>query len=291
MPTEAVVLFVALAGSFGTLAVIAVGARCTRNLHALGWGGICSGAALALLAYCSLRWITHGFEPLQVWVLPLACLVLLLVMLAQNWFVFYEDRGDLAQSARPTLVVLSAAAALALAAGLGTWRSSAQSIIAASALSAILVLAIHPVRRSIAANGSVIVGVLVGIAKLLVPSTGVVVLLLIDRVAHSLRQAPAGRPPPEHRARGEQRGPVGAQSFLIEMLLLMWDLGQLLLAALVNGARYVPHRGLAASSPLAAAHERRDSAVGPMPLSKRNSAVLMLVVAVHLLCGLLLIRN
>jgi hypothetical protein len=55
MPTEAVILFAALAGSFGSLAVIAVGARCTRNLRTLGWGGVCSGAALGTAAYFSLH--------------------------------------------------------------------------------------------------------------------------------------------------------------------------------------------------------------------------------------------
>src|SRR5271165_3720538 len=119
MPTEAVILFAALAASFGSLAVIAVGARCTRNLRCLGWGGVCSGAALGTAAYFSLHWIAHGFEPLQAWIVPLAGLVLLLVMVAQNWFVFYEDREDLLQSARPTLAIVIAAAALSLAAHLG----------------------------------------------------------------------------------------------------------------------------------------------------------------------------
>jgi hypothetical protein len=162
MPTEVVILFAALAASFGTLAVIAVGARCTRNLQALGWGGACSGAALGALAYICLGWFAHGFEPLHVWVLPLAGLVLLLVMVAQNWFVFYEDREDRLQSARPTLVMLAAAAALALAAHLGPWRAATQSMIWAGAISAVLVLSIHPLNRSIAANGSAPIGILVG---------------------------------------------------------------------------------------------------------------------------------
>src|SRR5271166_957433 len=162
MPTEAVIIFVALAGSFGTLAVIAVGARCTRNLQVLGWGGICSGAALGALAYFCVGWFAHGFEPQQAWVLPLAGLVLLLVMVAQNWFVFYEDREDLLQSARPTLAMLSAAAALSLAAHLGEASGAVHTLIWAAATSAVLVLSIHPVNRSIAANGGLAVGILVG---------------------------------------------------------------------------------------------------------------------------------
>ena len=168
VPTEALILFAALAGSFGTLAVIAVGVRCTRNLRSIGWGGICSGATLGVLAYFSLGWFAHGVEPLQLWILPFAGLALLLVMVAQNWFVFYEDREDFAQSARPTLVLLAAAAALALVAHLGEWRAAAQLMICAGAASAVLVLSIHPVHRSIAANGSLAVGLLVGTAKLLV---------------------------------------------------------------------------------------------------------------------------
>jgi len=284
MPTEVVILFAALAASFGTLAVIAVGARCTRNLQALGWGGACSGAALGALAYICLGWFAHGFEPLHVWVLPLAGLVLLLVMVAQNWFVFYEDREDRLQSARPTLVMLAAAAALALAAHLGPWRAATQSMIWAGAISAVLVLSIHPLNRSIAANGSAPIGILVGTAKLLVPSTGIIALMLIDWLAdrHRVESRPQGR---EDRSGAE---PV--RGLVAGLLLLIWDLGQLLLIMLTNGPRFVPHPGLSAAD-FGAAHRRGQLGVADISLSKRNTAILMLVVALHLLGGLILVRG
>ncbi len=276
MPTEAVILFAALAACFGSLAVIAVGARCTRNLRCLGWGGVCSGAALGTAAYFSLHWIAYGFEPLQAWIVPLAGLVLLLVMVAQNWFVFYEDREDLLQSARPTLAMLSAAAALSLAAHLGEASGAVHTLIWAAATSAVLVLSIHPVNRSIAANGGLAVGILVGTAKLLVPAAGLIALLAIDRIV-GLRRA--------------TRESLMRSGFWVNLLPLLWELGQLLLVTLTNGARFVPHQGPAAAADLGAANRRGESAASQIPLSRRNTAVLMLVVALHLLCGLILARN
>src|SRR5271166_3681725 len=263
MPTEAVIIFVALAGSFGTLAVIAVGARCTRNLQVLGWGGICSGAALGVLAYVCLGWFAHGFEPLQLWILPIAGLVLLLVMVAQNWFVFYEDREDRAQSALPALVLLAAAAALALVAQFGEWRAAAQLMIWASAASAVLVLSIHPVHRSIAANGNLTVGLLVGTAKLLVPATGVVVLMLVDWV---VQHRPIARNRLDVRRNSpavtDARAATDARGFAINLLLLIWEIAQLLLVGLTNGARFVPRTGLAESPDWNAAHRRGATAAG-----------------------------
>jgi hypothetical protein len=216
-----------------------------------------------------LGWFAHGFEPQQAWVLPLAGLVLVLVMVAQNWFVFYEDREDLAQSARPTLVMLAAAPALWLAATLGDWRSGVQLTIWASAASAALVLSIQPVQRSIAANRSLTVGILVGIGKLLVPPSGVIALMLIDRIHHSRRNTP--------RRRQRKAAP---QAF---------DSRGLPLDLLTNGQRFVHDPGLPDAPGLNAAHKRGQSAASQMPLSARNTAVLMLVVAVHLLCGLIVL--
>lgn len=286
MPTEAVILFAALAGTFGTLAVIAVGVRCTRNLQVLGWGGVCSGASLGALAYVCLGWFAHGFEPLQLWILPIAGLVLLLVMVAQNWFVLYEDRDDLAQSALPALVLLVAAAALALAAHLGEWRAAAQLMIWASAISAVLVLSIYPVQRSIVANGNPTVGLLVGTAKLLVPATGLVVLMLVDWL---VRHGPFAKN--RFDVRRASSAAADAQGFAINLLLLIWELAQLLLVGLTNGARFVPRPGLSESPDWNAAHRRGSTAAGQIPLSKRNTAILMLVMALHLLCCLVLVRN
>ena len=292
VPTEALILFAALAGSFGTLAVIAVGVRCTRNLRSIGWGGICSGATLGVLAYFSLGWFAHGVEPLQLWILPFAGLALLLVMVAQNWFVFYEDREDFAQSARPTLVLLAAAAALALVAHLGEWRAAAQLMICAGAASAVLVLSIHPVHRSIAANGSLAVGLLVGTAKLLVPSRGVVVLLAID---WAVRHRPTAKSRRTIRrdpsADADTDADADPEGFAVNLLLLIWEFAQLLLVGLTNGARFVPHPGLSDTPSWHASHRRAQTAAGQMRLSKRNAAILMLVMALHLLCCLVLVRN
>jgi hypothetical protein len=283
MPTEALILFAALAGSFGTLAVIAVGVRCTRNLRSVGWGGICSGAALGALAYFTLNWFAHGVEPMQLWILPLAGFVLLFVMIAQHWFVFYEDREDLARSALPALVLIAAAAALALAAHLGEWRAGAQLMICAGAASAALVLSMHPMRRSIAANGGLAVGLLVGTAKLLVPSTGVVVLIAID---WAVRHRPIAEDRPD--VRGSSTA-AETQGFSMNLLLLIWEFAQLLLVGLTNGARFVPHPRLSESPGWNAAHRRGQTAAGHIPM--RNAAILMLVMALHLLCCIVLVRN
>src|SRR5271166_5861522 len=92
------------AGLFGAVSTFVIGNRHTRNLRVLGWGGVVSGLTLATLFYYIAGWCTRGFEPIQAWILPPACLMLLLVMAAQNWFVVYEDHEDAAQSARPALV-------------------------------------------------------------------------------------------------------------------------------------------------------------------------------------------
>jgi hypothetical protein len=52
----------------------------------------------------------------------------------------------------------------------------------------------------------------------------------------------------------------------------------------------VRDRALPDSPGLNAAHKRGQSVASRTPLSTRNTAVLMLVVAVHLLCGLLLLN-
>ncbi len=175
------------AGLFGALSTLVIGNRYTRNVRVLGWGGVVSGLAFATLSYFIAGWCTHGFEPIQAWILPPACLMLLLVMAAQNWFVFYEDHEDAGQSARPALVLLAAAIAALIADRYGDDRTSELQVIWAGAISLAILLSIRPVCRSIEVNRSAPVGLLVGVCKLLVPATGIAVFLLA-RILSSMRR-------------------------------------------------------------------------------------------------------
>src|ERR1700690_1031843 len=165
------------AGLFGAVSTLVIGNRYTRNMRLLGWGGVAAGLALAALSYVITSWCVHGFEALQAWMLPPACMILLLVMAAQNWFVFYEDHEDAAQSARPTLVILAAALASTGAAWVGEDRTAALQVIWAGAISLAMLLAVPPVSRSIEVNGGAPIGVLVGVCKLLVPPNGLIVFV------------------------------------------------------------------------------------------------------------------
>lgn len=294
------IVVAASAGLFGALSTLVIGNRYTRNLRLLGWGGIAAGCALAMLSYVIASWCVHGFEPLQAWILPPACLILLLVMSAQNWFVFYEDHEDAAQSARPTLVILTAALASAGAAWFGDDRAAALQVIWAGGISLAILLAIRPVSRSIEVNGSAPIGVLVGVCKLLVPPTGIIVFVLVGMLSR-----------PRHRAQAEDRaaakssapeaaatdagaaaagGPVG-QAPWINLLLLCWEIGSLPLLTLINGARVIPQPALSDPADFLYRQKGTGSVAGQMPRAQRDTVVLILVLAVHVLCGMVIARD
>ena len=279
MPTDAAIFVPALAGFLGALAVTGIGMRFTRNLRLLGCSAIFSAAALGALVYVLWGWFTHGIVWPQISVPPLAALILLLVMTAQNWFVFYENRHDVLQSSRPALVMLSAAAACMLARRVAGTHSILPPLIWASAASLAILLCIDPVQRSIERTRSVFAGTLVGLAKLLIPFTGIVVFLRWRDAASQPRED-VHEPP---RVFGEN-------SFCINLVALFWTLGQLLLVILINGAR-IPARA-AALDPLEMLGQPKtgQSITGEMSRLKRDSVVLIFVLAIHVLCGVVLAK-
>jgi hypothetical protein len=293
MPTDVSLLLVLGAGLFGAVAAFVVGARFTRNLRVLGWGGICSGLAVGGLTHFAWVWCTRGFDPLHAWVPPLACLVLLLVMTAQGWFVFYEDRRDAADSCAPAIVVVAAGVGCVICGLIADADTLALPIIWASAASLALLLSIQPVQRSIAINRSVAVGTIVGICKLLVPLTGILLFIVVDRIVRPGRTAATGgarstRPRPKFSHAGDAGG---ERPFLIDLLALFWQIGLLPLVTLTNGARVAPHP--ATFDPLEFLLEGKGghSVAGQMPRSTRNTVVMILVVAVHVLCGVVIIKH
>jgi hypothetical protein len=314
MPTDVSLILVSGAGLFGALAAFIVGARFSRNLRVLGWGSVCSGIAVAGLTHFVWSWCTRGFDPLHAWVPPLACLVLLLVMTAQGWFVFYEDGRDAADSSAPSLVLLAAAAGCVICGFIADAHSPALPIIWASAGSLALLLSIHPVQRSIAINRSVSIGVVVGIFKLLVPLTGILVFVLVDMMIRPGLVAAGGGAGTTRKwlRSGDNRdsGPAGGaghddhdghdghddavnekRRVLVDLLALLWQIGLLPLLTLTNGARVTPHP--ATFDPLEFLLEGKGghSVTGQMPRSTRNTVVMILVVAVHVLCGVVIIKH
>ena len=280
MLIDAAFLAAAITGFFGGLVVTGIGVRFTSNHRALVCGGLVSGVVLSALMYVVWGWVTHGFVLSQVSVPLLAALILLLVMTAQNWFVFYEDRRDVFQSSRPALVMLGAAVAAMLIRTVADKHSFVLLLIWASAASLAILLCVDPVQRSIERTRSVLAGTLVGIAKILIPLTGVVVFL--QRLEAS---------PPERVDVGDKRdGPRGRNRFLINLVGLFWDLGQLALTVLINGARIPPRP--AALDPFAILGQEKygQSISGEMSRLKRNSVVMIFVLALHVLCGVVIAK-
>ena len=266
MPANVAFLVAFSTGFIGAIVVSAIAVRFTRKLWSLAFGGILSGAALGVLVYVSWNWITFGFELIhlhaaarnaepavvmraklvlfykshtlilhllwvQVCMLPVAVLILLLVMAAQNWFVFYEDRHDVLQSSRPAIVVLAAIVA-SLAAWLVTGKHSGSLVLPliwAGAGSLAMLWCIDPVQRSIERTRSVLLGTLVGVCKVLLPLTGIVIFI---------QRFDAQQPRPEDF--NCHVGALGPKSVVINLIGLFWDLGRLLLTLLINGARVPP---------------------------------------------------
>jgi hypothetical protein len=270
MPIDAAILVAALTGFSGALVVTGIGVRFTRNHRTLLCGGVVSGGALAALMYVLWGWVTHGFVLSQVSVPLLAVLILLLVMTAQNWFVFYEDRRDVFQSSWPALVMLAAAVAAMLARMVAGKHSFVLLLIWASAASLALLLCVDPMQRAIERTRSVLAGILVGIAKILIPLTGVVVFLCRIEASPAQRMDVLDTPPDS----------FAKNWFLINLVGLFWDLGQLALMVLINGARIPP----------------RPAALDPYEISdemsrlKRNSVVMIFVLAIHVLCGVVIAK-
>jgi hypothetical protein len=261
-----------LTGFFGALVVTGIGVRFTRNFKLLVCSGILSGAALAVLVYVLWGWFTHGFQPSQATVLPFAALILLVVMTAQNWFVFYEDREDALQSARPAMVLLGAALAGMFARSFAGKHSYLSLVLWAGALSLALLCCVEPVQRSIARTRSVFAGTLLGLGKILIPTTGIALFLL-----------PVGKPHAQRPNTADREDSFAHQGVLINLAGLFWNFGELLLMILINGSRVPQHA--TASDAFA------QSITGEMSPLKRDSVVLIFVLALHVLCGVVLARS
>ena len=255
--------------------------RFTRKLWSLAFGGILSGAALGVLVYVSWSWSTLGFELIQVCMLPLAMLSLLVVMAAQNWFVFYEDRHDLLQSSRPALVVLTAIGA-SVATWLVTGRHSGSLILLliwAGAGSLAMLWCVDPVQRSIERTRSVPLGALIGVCKVLLPLTGIVIFI---------RRFEAQYSRPEDV--DSHAGMLRPKSVVINLIGLFWDLGRLVLMLLINGARVPPCPQSLDPLDMLSQQKNPQSVTGEMPRLKRDSVVIIFVLAVHVLCGVLIAK-
>jgi len=267
-------------GLIGALVVAAIGSRFSRTPRVLACGGTFSGIALGLATYVSCGWVRHGFDPLQAWVLPVALAVLVLVMAAQDWFVFYADRRDAVQSAQPTLVVLIAAALCWATAHAMGRHSLFFPLIWASAGSLAILLCMPPIQRSIETNRSIGLGLLVGLCKIVLPMTGIILLIPLRLARTSL---PASPDPSGDAA--NRPGWFG------NLLRLCWEIGLLLPIMLINGAR-VP-TSAPCSDPLEYLLQQKDgsSVGGDMPRIKRDSVVLVLVLAIHVLCGVIIVKH
>jgi hypothetical protein len=270
MSIDASLIFALLAGSFGALAVAAIGSRFTRSLGMLAAGGAAAGIALGALGFVIGDWCTHGIDLIEAWVLPLAGLTLLIVMSAQNWFVFYADREDAVESARPAAIVLAALLGSVLTALLTHRHTLFFPLIWAGAGSLAILSSLQPLQRAIEANRSRTLGTVVGICKVLLPLTGVIVLIPIGAAARQHIDAPErGAMPPR-------------PAFLANLAGLVSELGLLLLVLLINGPR-IPQEPIPPC--------RGPALTDGMPRFKRDSVVLILVVALHVLCGVVIVKD
>lgn len=267
------------AGLVGALTVAAISTRYTRSALALGLSGAFSGIAVGGFTYVLCGWLAHGFDPLQAWVLPLVALILLVVMAAQNWFVFYADRRDAAQSAQPAIAIFAGALACVLAAALTGRHSLFFPVIWAASGSLAILLCVPPVLRSIEVNRSVVGGFLVGLAKVVLPLSGVLVFIPIDLSARARKMNGALRAP----------GNRDREAFFSNLLNLCWEIGLLLPMTLINGERMPRHATV--SDPLEYLSKGGASVSGDNTRLRRDSVVLILVLAIHVLCGVVIVKQ
>jgi MFS family permease len=277
MLLDATLIVALCAGLVGALTVAAISRRYTRSARGLGLSGAFSGIAIGALTYVLCGWCAHGFNPLQVWVLPLVALILLLVMAAQNWFVFYADRQDATQSAQPAIALFSGALACVLAAALTGRHSLFFPVIWAASGSLAILLGVPPVLRSIEVNRSVCGGLLIGLCKVVLPLGGVLVFIPVNLRARKHGKTPRGA------------ANIDRDAFFSNLLCLCWEIGLLLPMTLINGERVSPHA--TASDPLEILSKGGASVSGDSARLRRDSVVLILVLAMHVLCGVVIVKE
>jgi hypothetical protein len=290
MPIDFVFIVAALAGLSGAAVVAATGARRTPNRWLNGAAGASFGVALGVITHVMWRWCARGVNPLKFWTLPVAAVTLLLVMSAQNWFVFYEDRQDAFESAKPALVLLIAALAGGLAAVCAGRHFVFFPILWAGMGSWAIILCLKPLQRSIEANRSVLIGGVVGLCKVLLPLTGFIVFIPMG-LAGCVAPQPAKT---SHARQGEDASAPGTPArfaFWKNLLSLSFEAMLLLAMTMTNGGRVA--RRPAAYLPLEYLSQvkHEESLGGEMPPLRRNLAVLVLVLALHVLCGVAIVRS
>jgi hypothetical protein len=278
MFTDSTAILATAAGLLGAVAVTAVGLRSNRDHRLIACAGCLFGIALGVITHVLYGWYARGFDPLRIWLLSVAVVILLLVMTAQNWFVFYEDRRDAFRSSRPTLVVIAAIIVSAFAAKITGSHSYYFPTLWAAMGSWAVILCLQPIQRSIEINRNKVVGGLVGVFKVLLPLSGIALLFPMS-VVRGTR--------PQQSGTAEDSIQPG---FLTNLPSLFWDIGLLLSTILINGARVPPQS--APSDPLEylLQPKHENSASGDVPRLKRDSVVLVLVVALHVLCGVMIVK-
>jgi hypothetical protein len=279
MSTDAAIWVASLTGLFGALVVTGIGVRFTRNLRVLVYSGFLSCAALGALMYVSWSWLTHGFAWFEAGVLPVAALTLLLVMTLQNWFVFYEDRRDVVRSSLPALTLLGAIVASTLAWIAGGRQSLLFAMIWASAGSLAILLCVDPLQRSIERTHSVLLGTLVGMGKVLIPFTGIVVFLRGIEAARSKSETV-----------GDEPDTYDENGFWVNLVGVPWDLGRLVLVIMINGARVAPRPATADPFEMLGQAKDGESIPGETSRLKRDSVVMIFVLAIHVLCGVVIVK-
>jgi hypothetical protein len=138
---------------------------------------------------------------------------------------------------------------------------------------------IDPVQRSIERTRSVPLGTLVGVCKVLLPLTGIVIFIQRFETQQ-----------PKREDLDRQVRTLGPKSFAINLIGLFWDLGRLVLVLLINGARVAPCPAALDPIEMLSRQKNGQSFTGEMPRLKRDSVVMIFVLALHVLCGVLIAK-
>ena len=226
MPSDEVSSFAIVTGLVGALIISAIGTRFTRNRAALWLGAGVTAIAIGTLTQHATSWNTTGFQTNDTIVLIAVGLVLFHVMAAQDWFVVYEDTEDFGISLKPTL---------ALAVGAIAWycvscffeNPLAAKFIWILSVALAFFWSIAPVHRCITVNRSILIGLPVGVCKVLVPLLGFVTFIFAGL------SALAG----DSDERETLNETLGRIAFLLVLWALLAALARLSLSMLINGER------------------------------------------------------
>ena len=85
------------------------------------------------------------------------------------------------------------------------------------------------------------------------------------------------------------QGNRGREAFFSNLLSLCWEIGLLLPMTLINGERMPRHATV--SDPLEYLSKGGASVSGDNTRLRRDSVVLILVLAIHVLCGVVIVKQ